>query len=47
MVSARDPGRFISRNLKLGGIDKRLGGVNMREKQIYIKSINKQKKWHW
>jgi len=30
--------RVISRNLKLGGIDKYLGGVNMREVQIYIKN---------
>jgi len=31
--------RVISKNLKLGegGIDKCLGGVNMAEKQIYIK----------
>jgi len=30
-------GRVIFRNLKLGGINKFLGGVNMRKAQIYIK----------
>jgi len=28
--------QIISMNLKLGGIDKCLGGVNMREAQIHI-----------
>jgi len=39
--------RVISRNLKLEGIDKCLGGsVNMRKVQIYIKKHYKQKKLH-
>jgi len=31
--------RVISRNLKLGGIDKCLGGVYMRKAQIYIEIL--------
>jgi len=30
--------RVISRNLKLGGVGKCLGGVNMRHAQIYIEN---------
>jgi len=34
----------ISRKLKLGGLDKCLGGVNMRKAQIYIENIKKNRK---
>jgi len=37
--------RVISKKIKLkgGGIDKCLGGVNMRQAKIYIKKIKKNK----
>jgi len=38
------PYRVISGDLKLGGSYKFLGGVNMREAQIYNKKHEKQKK---
>jgi len=36
--------RCISRNLKLGGMDKCLGGANMREAKIYFKKQKKTEK---
>jgi len=37
---------YISRNLKWGGVDKCLGGENMREAQIYTKKTFKNRKWN-
>jgi len=39
-----DYSSVISRNLKLGGIDKCLGGANMREEQIGIEKTLKTEK---